>query len=194
MSQYFVENPDILTNERELVLNDFGHSFKFLSNNGLFSCDKVDDASLILIKNIPEIKGDLLDLGCGYGVIGIVLATLNDVSLTFSDVNKYALEYAVKNASRNDVEVFNALYSDGFENIDGFFDVITLNPPIHAGKDVVYRLFKGASEHLKSSGVFYVVMYKKHGAESSLLKLREIFGHVETVFKKKSCFVFKAFL
>jgi len=190
MSHYFVENPDVLTNERELKLEIFGREFRFLTNNGLFSCDKIDEVSLILIKNMPPVKGTLLDLGCGYGVIGIVLASVNNVKLVQSDVNRVALGYAVKNAMLNNVET-HAVHSDSFASIEGKFDNITLNPPIHAGKDVMYRMYEEAALFLNPGGSLFVVIQKKHGAESTFRKLTEIFSRCDVLYKKKGCFVLR---
>jgi 16S rRNA (guanine1207-N2)-methyltransferase len=188
VNHYFIENPEILTREREISLEVFGFSFRFLTNNGLFSCDKIDENSLTLIKNIPQINGDLLDLGCGYGLIGVVLAKKNEITLTQSDVNNSALEYARKNAKINSVSATFVL-SDCFENISGTFDNITLNPPIHAGKETMFRMYEESAAHLRSGGSFFVVIQKKHGAESSLKKLNEIYTYCEILHRKKGCYV-----
>jgi len=191
MSHYFIENPEVMTNERRIVLEILGNKFQFLTNNGLFSCDKIDDVSRILIENLPPLDGSLLDLGCGYGVIGITLAKKNGLNLTMSDVNSLALDYAVKNARLNGVTVA-AVHSDSFENIDGVFDTITLNPPIHAGKEVMYRMYREAAQHLAPGGSFYVVIQKKHGAESTFKELSEIFGgRCDAIYRKKGCFVYR---
>ena len=193
MSHYFIENRKVLTNERLLNAEIFGMKFKFLSNNGLFSCDKVDDVSGVLIENLPVLKGSLLDLGCGYGFIGIVLAKKYKLDLTMSDINSIAVNYAETNAKLNAIEA-KTICSNGFENIHGSFDTITLNPPIHAGKDIIYKLYKEAALHLSKGGNFYVVIQKKHGAESSYKKLCEIFDSCDVVYKKKGCFIFRATL
>ena len=189
MNHYFIENPDLLTHERTLELHIFNMDFKFLTNNGLFSCDKIDDASTTLLKNLPPLKGTLLDLGCGYGVLGITLAKKYALELTISDINSIALKYAIKNAQLNKVPIKNAIHSDSFENIADNFDSITLNPPIHAGKDTMYKMYEESARHLAPGGSLYIVIQKKHGAQSSIEKLKELFARVDILYKKKGCFV-----
>jgi len=191
MSHYFEENKKILTREREIFIEIFGSRLRFLTNNGLFSCDKIDDASLILVQNIPPLAGKLLDLGCGYGFIGVALAKKNKISLTQSDVNAVALDYAEKNARENGVSA-RAIHSDCFEKIDDTFDFITLNPPIHAGKETMYKMYENSAAHLNENGALFVVIQKKHGAESTVKKLNEIFL-CEILYKKKGVFVIKCF-
>jgi len=194
MSQYFNENPDVLTRERVLGLNIFGRDFSFWSNNGLFSCDKVDAASIILLENIPPLSGATLDLGCGYGLIGVVLGKIYPVSVTMSDINAIAVEYAARNANLNGVEA-RCIHSDGFESLhfmdvtDVIYESIVLNPPIHAGKDVMYRLYRDAARHLVPGGALYIVIQKKHGAESTMKILSEIFHECRTLYKKKGLYV-----
>ncbi|MCL2572625.1 MAG: methyltransferase [Defluviitaleaceae bacterium] len=187
-NQYFNENPAALTHERELKLRLFEMEFRFFANNGLFSCNKVDDASIILMENIPPLTGTLLDLGCGYGPIGIVMGRRDPVLLTMSDINSIALEYAARNAALNGVDA-TCIHSDGFEHLPFMYNNIILNPPIHAGKDVMYRLFTGAAEHLVPGGALYIVIYKKHGAESTINALKEIFDKCHTLYKKKGIYV-----
>jgi len=188
MKQYFDENKTVLTNERLLPLSLFGKEFKFWANNGLFSCDKIDTASIILLENIPPLTGHLLDLGCGYGTIGVVLATINNIKLTMSDINNIALSYAAKNAALNNVTA-TCIHSNGFENLSGIYDNIVLNPPIHAGKEVMYRLYNGAANHLAPDGALYIVIHKKHGAESTIKALGEIFDECHVIYKRKGIYV-----
>jgi 16S rRNA (guanine1207-N2)-methyltransferase len=192
MNQYFIENPNLPANERELSLEIFSHTLHFTTNSGLFSCEKIDDASLTLVKKMPPLHGEVLDLGCGYGFIGIALAKANNISLTQSDINGIALNYARRNAQKNAISS-TFIHSDGFEKITQLFDTITLNPPIHAGKETMYRLYSDAASHLHPGGSFYIVIQKKHGAESSLKKLNELFAHCEIMYKKKGLFVIKCF-
>ena len=189
-NQYFNENPAALTQEKTLSLNIFGIDFRFLSNNGLFSHDKVDAASIILIENIPAMTGHFLDLGCGYGPIGIVLAKRDAITLTMSDINSIALSYAKKNAALNQVEA-TCVHSDGFTNLTGKYDNIALNPPIHAGKETMNRLYEEAAAHLNPGGALYIVIHKKHGAESTLAVLKGIFAECVTLYKKKGLYVFQ---
>ncbi|MCL2528548.1 MAG: methyltransferase [Defluviitaleaceae bacterium] len=190
-NQYFNENPQALTHERTLTLNIFNRNFSFLSNNGLFSCTKVDEASIILMENLPPLSGTLLDLGCGYGPIGIVLGKTYPLEVTMSDVNRIALDYARKNARRNGVTA-QVIHSDGFESLPYKYDNIVLNPPIHTGKEVVNNLYAGAAKHLTPEGALYIVIHKKHGAESTIKTLREIFKKCHILYKKKGLYVLRS--
>ena len=189
MNQYFQENEDLAPDEVQIRLDKFGHCFAFFSRRGLFSHNKVDANSLILVENIPLIKGKLLDLGCGFGAIGIMLAKINpQVILTGCDINRIAVSQAKKNAAINNVNA-TYLHSDCFDGVSDYFDVITLNPPVHAGKEVMYKMYLQAKGHLAKNGVFYVVIKKKHGAESTLRYLNEIYEACKTVYKKKGIYV-----
>ena len=190
MNHYFIENKSLLTNERTLELNIFDMKLKFLTNNGLFSCDKIDDVSITLLKNLPPLEGSLLDLGCGYGTLGITLAKKNNITLTMADINSIALDYAKKNAKLNRVDA-TFIHSDSFSNITEMFNNIVLNPPIHAGKDTMYRMYEESARHLLPipGGSLYIVIHKKHGAESTIKKFEEIFTQVNVLYRKKGCFV-----
>jgi len=191
-NQYFHENTAVLARERRLELKIFGKNFTFWANNGLFSCDKIDAASIILMnvlmESIPSLTGKLLDLGCGYGPIGVVLGKVCPIQVIMSDVNSIAVEYAAKNARLNLVEA-TCIHSDGFESLPFIYDNIVLNPPIHAGKDVMYRLYHGAAQHLVPGGALYIVIQKKHGAESTMKALAEIFCECRILYKKKGVYV-----
>ena len=144
-----------------------------------------------MVERLPELSGSLLDLGCGYGCIGIMLAKIYDLKLTMTDVNQNAVIYAAKNASLNGVKS-ETFYSDGFLNIAGAFDSIAVNPPIHAGKGVTYRMYGESKNHLNPNGSLYIVIQKKHGAESAHGELAKIFGgsNVETIYKKKGYHIY----
>ena len=138
---------------------------------------------------MPKINGKLLDLGCGFGAIGIMLAKINpQVSLTGCDINRIAVDAAKKNAAINGIEA-EYLRSDCFDGVIGYFDTIALNPPIHAGKDVMFKMFMQAKEHLAPNGAFYIIIQKKHGAESCLRYLRGIYDSCIPVYKKKGAYI-----
>lgn len=190
MSHYFIAD-DTLTSKKESFKYNFkGKAYTFVSDSGLFSMGHVDYASDLLMQHIPELSGRLLDLGCGYGPIGIVLGKTYGLEVVFADINTRALRYTKENCELNGFSG-EVVESDGFENIEGLFDVIVLNPPIHAGKEVIFDMYMGAHEHLVLGGAFYVVIQKKHGAESTMKELVARFENCETLYKKKGFFVLK---
>jgi len=201
MSQkhYFIPNPELAQRERSLPFTYAGQSFRFATAAGLFSCDEIDGASVFLLetlcKQVPPLQGKLLDLGCGYGLLGIVLAKTHtqNTQLTLADINPIACDFARKNAKTHQVTA-TVIPSDGFENIPDTFDHIVLNPPIHAGKETTYRLYRESAAHLNPNGSLYIVIHKKHGAESTLEYLNGIFTETETLNKRKGIFVFRGTL
>jgi 16S rRNA (guanine1207-N2)-methyltransferase len=189
MEHYFIANEALQTNERELSFSFRGNEFLFKTNNGLFSYKEVDYASHLLMEQVPPLTGSLLDMGCGYGVIGITLAKTYGLELCMCDVNEAALRYAKLNCPLNGVEA-EFVHSDSFDGITGSFDSILLNPPIHAGKEKVFRMYEQAPKHLNPGGAFYIVIQKKHGAESHAFFLKGVFNSLSVIYKKKGYYVF----
>lgn len=191
MPQYFDSDPSA-AHEYTVFNYSFGSgSYRFRTDSGIFSRGHIDSESSLLMSVIPPLDGSLLDLGCGYGCIGIILASMYGLELTQADVSERALETAEYNRGLNGIKGESVL-TDCFDGLEGRrFDTITLNPPIHAGKTVTYRMYDQAAEHLNEGGAFYVVTMKKHGAESTLKKLCEVFGSVETLYKKSGSYVFR---
>jgi 16S rRNA (guanine1207-N2)-methyltransferase len=170
--------------EKTFTLRFGGNELRFTSGAGVFSHGEADRQSLFLISKIfVQKSASLLDLGCGYGLIGITLAKAADFKLTMSDITEKAVYFAEKNAVQNGVDAV-IIKSDGFANIAGNFDIIALNPPVHAGKEVCFRLYSEAAEHLTAGGKFYIVMADKHGAKSHIKKLNEVFGNVKITARK----------
>jgi len=188
---YFSSEVTAESNPQEIAYEFGSHSYRFITDNGVFSVGKIDTASDILIQTIPPLSGNLLDMGCGYGLIGIVLAKEYGLELTQADINPRAVNLSKLNASKNKI-TSNVLQSDAFSQINGFFDTIAINPPIHAGKDVIFAMYDGAHKHLNIGGALYIVILKKHGAESNRSQILELFGNCETLYKKKGLYVFKA--
>jgi 16S rRNA (guanine1207-N2)-methyltransferase len=184
LNHYFIH--DGKKHEIRYIEYDFrGSRFRFAVHDCVFSKNHVDYATDILLNVIPPLSGSLLDMGCGYGVIGIVLYKMQSLELTAADVNPAAVELTRINGVENVIE------SDCFDNIAGRFDTIVINPPIHAGKSVTYKMYEQSLAHLNSGGRLYVVTLKKHGAESTAAKLREVYGgeNVQIIYKKKGIFV-----
>jgi 16S rRNA (guanine1207-N2)-methyltransferase len=191
MSQYFDNDPSLESSPKliELYKGDFHYSFK--TDNGVFAKDGIDEFSLELLKHIKNIKGSLLDLGCGYGVIGIVLFKENPgITLYQSDINEKAVILTKENCKLNKVSS-QVLVSDGYASLDRLFDTVVLNPPIHAGKETVYRLYEETKRHLSPGGQFFLVIHKKHGAESHLKYLRSVFSAVEVLDKNKGLYIIR---
>jgi 16S rRNA (guanine1207-N2)-methyltransferase len=185
MKHYFIDDGE----KHDLAYIDYefrGTKFRLATHAGVFSKDHVDYATDILLNAIPPLSGSLLDLGCGYGVIGIVIARAYGVALTQADVNPAAAELTRRNCAANRVES-QVVVSDCFADVRGVYDTIVINPPIHAGKAVTYKMYEQSYKHLTCGGRLYIVTLKKHGAESTVGKLREVFGgeNVEVIYRKK---------
>lgn len=189
MSHYFIEDQSLEHDIKQIRYTYAGHTFLFTTDAGVFSKDRVDYATDILLQAIPALSGTLLDMGCGYGCIGIVLAKTYALELTQADVNPAAVRLTEKNSRENGVEA-TVLQSDCFGSITENFDTIVINPPIHAGKAVTYKMYEESFTHLRDDGRLYIVTLKKHGAESTGKKLMSVFGNCETIYKKKGYYVF----
>ena len=193
MDHYYSNNPNSKSEERILEYELNENKFKFISDNGVFSKNHVDFATDFLIKTIYEnVEGDVLDVGCGYGVIGITLSKKGNVkSVTMLDVNNRALELTRKNIELNKAKDIKVIESNGFEKITSVFDTIITNPPIRAGKSVIYKIYEDSKTYLKENGCLYLVINKKHGAPSTINYLKEVFGNCEIVDKKAGFHVLK---
>lgn len=181
MEQYFAENPSTKHDYREVQYQIKEQSFTFLTDSGVFSKGDIDRGSDILLKNLPALSGKILDLGCGYGLVGIVVKKLFPSSEVLSvDINQRAVELTVQNAETNRVKI-QVLQANGLESIRKVFDFAILNPPIRAGKEVVYRLFTEIQQHLQKSGTLFIVIRTKQGAKSAVEFLKTLFETVNTL-------------
>ena len=161
-----------------------GHVLRFTTDAGVFSKGEVDYGTAALLKALPEeMAGRVLDLGCGWGPVGVSVGKAYPLcEIVMSDVNRRALELSEKNAKSNGVPV-EIIESDGLESVPGAFDYIITNPPIRAGKQVIYKMFSDSAERLKEDGSLYLVIRKQQGAESALKYLKTIFNQADTVEK-----------
>ena len=188
--QYFAKQPSAESRPVEAEFTFRGHGLRFMTDSGVFSRGEVDEGSALLLNSLPELRGRVLDLGCGAGVIGISVARAWPIELTMSDVNERALSLARGNLDRNGVSG-TVVESDGFSAIEGTFDTILTNPPIRAGKAVIYRLFAEAKEHLAVGGALYLVIRKQQGAESAKKYLETLFSAVTLIERKKGFWILK---
>ncbi len=185
MSHYF-ENDDSLKSEiKDFEINIFDNHFIFSTDNGVFSKGELDYGTELLIKNILNLNlsGKVLDLGCGYGPIGIVLKKILNVDVTMCDINKRAIHLSKMNAKKNHVLV-NVIESDGYENIDDHFNYIVSNPPIRIGKKNLYKLLIDSKDYLSDNGEMFIVVRKEQGA-LSLIKDMSVYYSVKTIDKSK---------
>lgn len=192
---YYSNQPATGHNRRELETVLRGSKFKFISDSGVFSKSGVDYGSKVLIEalEIPN-RSHVLDVGCGYGPIGLSVAKLvKDGHVTMVDINSRAVELAKENARLNGIGNVTILESDLFSAVEGKeFDVIVTNPPIRAGKETVHKIFEQAFEHLNDQGQLWIVIQKKQGSPSAKAKLESLFSQVEEVTKDKGYRIFKA--
>ena len=185
MSHYF-ENDENLKSEIvsfNCIMNNI--SFTFSTDNGVFSKGELDFGTSLLIKNILKmpLSGNVLDLGCGYGPIGIILAKLLDVQVSMIDINKRAIHLTKMNAKKNNVDV-NVWISDGYENISDKYDYVISNPPIRIGKNRLYKLLIDTKKHLKEHGELIIVVRKEQGAKS-LIRDMSVYYDVKVIDKDK---------
>lgn len=179
---YFDQDPKSQSQPRLVQLVHEDRRFDFWTDAGVFSRDGLDKGTDTLLSALPdEVAGRVLDLGCGWGAMGVIIAALHpQARVSMADINPRAVMLARRNAESNRVRV-EALVSDGFQNITGSFDLIVLNPPIRAGKAVVYSLFASCAHHLPETGTLMVVIRKQQGAESALKYLKTIFREAAVV-------------
>lgn len=193
MEHYYSQNPSVSHDENKISyrLNDF--ELEFITDAGVFSKKRVDFGSDLLINSIPQITGEILDIGCGYGVIGISLSRLNQTSkVTMIDINERAVDLTNRNINSNHADNAKVLQSDGFTNVDGKFDVIVSNPPIRTGKKVIYPIFEQSINFLNTNGSIYLVIQKKQGSKSAFDKLESIYGNCEVINKDAGYWILKS--
>lgn len=194
MSHYFT-NENLKSNIKKVLVKVSNNTFTFNTDNGVFSKKGMDFGTRTLIEVLlnENLYGDVLDVGCGYGVIGIILSSffnnkINSVSMV--DVNLRAIHLTKMNIKENKVNNCNTFVSNVYENIDKKYDFIITNPPIRAGKDIVYKILKEAKDYLKENGCLYYVINKDQGALSSIKEMEKI-AKVEILEKNKGFYIIK---
>ena len=190
MSQYFDNDKNIKSERRLIKFNFNNRNFSLYSDNGVFSKDRFDYGTKVLIDSIDinSLCGKVLDLGCGIGVVGIILGTINkNINIDMIDINERAINLAKDNLKLNKVKA-NVFSSDVYSNVNKKYDYIITNPPIRAGKEVVRKFLLGGYDYLNDNGILYFVMRKDHGVKSMIKELENKYN-VTIINKDKGFYI-----
>ncbi len=191
-NMYYEKNPTADHDIHELRVRLLDTPMTFLTDAGVFSKRMVDYGSQVLLSTLDlEPDKTLLDVGCGYGPLGLTLGKVFGVQATLIDINSRALDLARANAEKNQVKT-RIFQSNIYEEVEGNFDYIVSNPPIRAGKSVVHEIIKGAFRHLEDQGSLTIVIQKKQGAPSAKAKMEEVFGNCQILKKDKGYYILES--
>ncbi|HHG8309391.1 TPA: class I SAM-dependent methyltransferase [Streptococcus pneumoniae] len=189
---YYAENPDAAHDIHELRVELLGQKMTFLTDAGVFSKKIVDFGSQLLLKCLEVNQGEtVLDVGCGYGPLGLSLAKAYGVQATMVDINTRALDLARRNAEKNNAKA-TIFQSNIYEQVEGHFDHVISNPPIRAGKQVVHEIIEKSKDFLETSGNLTIVIQKKQGAPSAKSKMEDVFGNCEILKKDKGYYILRS--
>ena len=196
MSHYFQDDPNLATNIKTISFEVNGLTMKLFTDNGVFSKNRVDEGSLAFLRVLLplDLGNNILDLGCGYGTIGLTIAVAKkEARVTLADVNTRALKLCKKNADAYALsQRVTILQSDIYEKIEGPYDSIVVNPPIRAGKAVTYRMYEEAKQYLIDGGSLFIVIRKAQGAESAAKYIESIFGNIKLLDRHKGYHIYQA--
>ncbi len=193
MTHYFSEdNNNLKSNPQVIAFSVDNTPFKFKTDNGVFSKRGLDRGTEVLLKylEVEESVKTCLDLGCGYGTIGVYVNKRYNISVDMVDINQRAIDLSIDNVELNNVEA-NVFKSDGFNNVKDKYDLIITNPPIRTGKELIYKFFEDSVSHLNENGSLILVINKKHGAESAIKFLKTIYSGIEILGRKKGFYVIR---
>jgi 16S rRNA (guanine1207-N2)-methyltransferase len=189
---YFENDNTIKSNKQKIKIKYKDLTLEMYTDNGVFSKEKFDYGSRLLLENLPldKMTGNILDLGCGYGPIGIYLAKKTDTQIDMVDINERAIKLAQENIVLNNINNANAYISDIYDLVNKTYNYIVTNPPIRAGKEIVRKFLINATNHLTDTGELWFVMRKDHGVKSMLKEL-DNFYKTEIIEKDKGFYVVK---
>ena len=192
MGHYFINDENLKSELKEVEVNIKDKKYVFITDNGVFSKKGLDFGTRCLLLTLPlfEIKGRVLDFGCGYGPIGIFVKDNTDAIVDMVDINDRSLKLALLNKEKNKVNV-NIFKSDIYENIKEKYDFIISNPPIRIGKEKLYEILFNAKKYLNENGQLWIVINKDQGAKSVCKDLEKEYM-VTIVDKIKGFYIIKA--
>ena len=197
-NHYYTKNPETESKEASWTFPLRGREFRFISDSGVFSKKTVDFGSRLLIETFrlnEEVAGDILDVGCGYGPMGLALAYAYPARLVeMVDVNERAMSLARRNAEANNIRNVKVYESNTYDQVPEERQVaaIVSNPPIRAGKQGVHRILSEAHVHLLPGGTLTVVIQKKQGAPSAEQKMLDVFGNVAVIARDKGYWIIQS--
>ena len=188
MGHYFI-NEDLEHNKKIIKVIIKNEDFSFITDNGVFSKKGLDFGTRTLLENLDyeNINGKILDFGCGYGSIGIIVSKFTGLEVDMLDINKRSIELAKENSKLNKVKT-NIFESNIYENVQDKYDYIISNPPIRVGNEILYEILFEAKDHLNDNGKLIIVVNKDQGAKSLMEKLKK-FYNVNLIAKNKGFFV-----
>lgn len=192
MNHYYTNDPTLAHDEHQFNFDLAGATLQFTADNGVFSKRTIDYGSRVLIETVATAAptGDILDVGCGYGPIGLALAKRwPERQVTMSDVNERALGLAKRNAAANGISNVTILESAAYTAISDKFGVVVTNPPVRAGKAVVTEIIAGAKAHLLPGGQLFVVLQKKQGAPSALRLMQATYSEAKVIKKDRGYYI-----
>jgi 16S rRNA (guanine1207-N2)-methyltransferase len=179
---YYTADPQVGHETIEFTVTLRGITLKLQSDAGVFSKYRIDTGTKLLIESLRLDEGQrkILDLGCGYGAIGLVIASLLPRTTVFmSDVNRRAVQLARTNAALNRIDNVRIAEGSGLMPFAGEqYDLIVTNPPIRTGKENIYGMIDQSAPALNPDGWFVAVVATKQGAKSYERKLTEVFQNV----------------
>ncbi|NLA33009.1 MAG: class I SAM-dependent methyltransferase [Mollicutes bacterium] len=193
MNQYFENNEKLASELRKIKYQINDIDFVFNSDLGVFSKNHIDYGSKVLVETIINNNKNyksILDLGCGYGYIGIVLGKIFNAQVEMVDINQRSIHLCKKNIKENKVGA-DVYISSAYDEVNNKFDLIVTNPPIRAGKNIVLEFLMGAKDYLKKDGELWFVIRKDQGAKSIEKQISELYK-VDLVKKSKGFYIFSA--
>ena len=188
--QYFDNNENLKSELRDVYYTYNNETFKFKSDLGIFSKDKIDEGIKVLVETYikygkDNVKG--LDMGCGVGFIGIMLSKLKNITFDMVDVNNRAIHLTNMNIKSNKVTA-NVFVSDMYDKINDKYDLIITNPPIRAGKGVYLTILNSSFNYLTENGELWFVMRNNHGVKTVVSDLNKE-HHAEILKRDKGYYV-----
>ena len=190
MGHYFT-NENLEPDKKIIKVKIKDKDFSFYTDNGVFSKKGMDFGTRTLLENLDyeNMHGKILDFGCGYGSIGIVISKITNLEVDMLDINKRSIELARENSKLNKVKT-NIFESNIYENVTNKYDYIISNPPIRVGNEILYKILFEAQDHLNENGQLWIVVNKDQGAKR-VIKDLSLVGEVEVLNKTKGFFVIK---